>query len=54
MFKEIQARLKYNLLCLIAVDGSWSMGADLVGSVFPWAGSWVNENGVFKTFSEIK
>lgn len=49
---ELIARIKYNLLCLFAVDESWDMGADLSGSIFPLGGFWVNERGVFNTHKQ--
>ena len=51
---ELLARIKYNCLCLVALDDSWDMGAELVGSVFPLGGFWVNDNGTFKTYAEVK
>ena len=51
--REAVARAKYVLLCFFAVDGSWSMGAHLQGSVFPWGGYWVNEVGIFKRYADI-
>ena len=51
---ELLARIKYNLLCLVAEDDSWDMGAELAGSVFPLGGVWVNDNGTFKTFKDVK
>ena len=50
---EIKARVKYCLLCFFAVDGSWSMGAYLQGSVFPWGGYWINDKGIFSRYSSV-
>ena len=54
VLSEITMRVKYVLLCLFAVDGSWDMGAHLTGSIFPWGGYWVNGEGVFDRYSDIE
>lgn len=54
MLQELKARIKYNFYCLVMEDGSWDMGAVLWGSMNPLGGKWMNENGVFDTFAEVK
>ena len=51
---EFWARMKYNFFCLVLEDGTWSMGAVLIGSPFPFAGKWVNTAGVFNTYKEME
>lgn len=50
---EAVARTKYNLFCLIMVDGSWSMGACLVGGIFPWQGVWYAGGRYYKRFCDV-
>jgi hypothetical protein len=50
MLNDLLSRIKYNLLCVFCVDGSWSMGADLDGSLFPLGGYWVNGKGTFNRY----
>ena len=48
MFEEFKARVKYDLLCLLAVDGSWDIGAYRL----PFTDGWFNEFGYFPTLKE--
>ena len=52
MMNELLLRVKYNLLCLLCKDGSWDMGADLVGSIWPFGGCWVNNKGAFNRYTD--
>ena len=52
MLNDWLARIKYNFFCLVMVDGSWDMGAHLVGSIWPLGGYWWNDRGIFKTYEE--
>lgn len=52
MMNELLSRIKYNLFCLFCKDGSWNMGADLAGSIWPLGGCWVNNKGTFNRYND--
>lgn len=53
LLNEIKYRIKYNLLCLFAVDGSWSMGSVLIGSLLPFGGFWFNGDMISFWYDEM-
>ena len=56
MIPETIARLRWSLSCLFLKDGSWDMGAVLVGGLFPWSGRWmlVDDRGYIRFFATYK
>lgn len=48
MFEEFKARIKYDLMCLLAVGGSWDMGVYRLSFAY----GQFNEFGLFPTLKE--
>mgnify|MGYP001210768697 CR=1 FL=1 len=53
--KELSKRIEYMIKCLFLIDGSLEMEGHFISScINPFSGYWLNDNGISKTYADLK